>query len=382
MLYLLDLLELFIPNIAEWIGLIGILILFCGIAEAFFGYKLFQLVLGVIGFLTGAAIGVILFLNSGNNYNGDTIRIYILVGGIVGSILAETFHELGVFIVVGAMGGFIVFLTTNNKPISLVLGIIFGIAGVVIEQYAIIVTTALSGGEMAAMGIWFIGLSNGDNIRVQLLGWIIGICGLMFQLWGTIKPTVKEYSKTIETIALLLLGLPIVLCIILGALFRSMMFGFGFVAILYILLILFYTRELSASVTPAGYTPTYEWEKYIKIFIENHEYTVFIAPLFPAVFISGLIMEFINAGLFGLTLALIVFAGIYISLYNALSHKKPKKQNDSAITENTILNMQQNDAVVAENVKGAKADLQINGQEKINFCSMCGSHLPQGASFC
>lgn len=190
MLYFLNLLELLIPDLDEWIEVIGILILFCGIAEAFFGYKLFNLLLGIIGFSIGATVGVMLFLQSGNIYNNsDAIRIYILIGGIIGAALAETFHKLGVFLTVGAMGMFIIFLITQNEQISLVLGIICGIAGVIIEKYIIIVTTALSGGKLAAMGIWFIGLANGENKRVQLLGWIIGICGMVFQLWiEKVKP--------------------------------------------------------------------------------------------------------------------------------------------------------------------------------------------------
>lgn len=285
MLYILDLLESLIPNFDEWLEIIGFLILFCGIAEAFFGYKLFELVLGIVGFLTGAAIGLLLFLSSENIYNNsDAIRIYVLIGGIIGAALARTFHELGVFLVVGAMGMFILFLITQNETISLVLGVICGVVGVIIEEYVIIVTTALSGGRLAAMGIWFIGLANGKNKNVQLLGWIIGICGIIFQVWiEKIRPIramddrksvaagsddllhmgvevvhflgnllhymienpketlhkliFKKDSKEINPV------LPMVIGIILAVLFRSLRLGLGVVAVSYAVLALLYIRK-------------------------------------------------------------------------------------------------------------------------------------------
>lgn len=331
MLYVLDLLESLIPNFDEWIELIGILILLCGIAEAFFGYKLFELVLGIVGFLTGSAIGIILFLSSGNIYsNSDAIRIYVLIGGIIGAALARTFHKLGVFLVVGAMGMFILFLITQNETISLVLGVICGIAGVIIEDYIIIVTTALSGGRLAAMGIWFIGLADGKNRKVQLLGWIIGICGIIFQLWiekvNPARATGDEDSAAIGKEDLLHIWADIVQTL------KNLL------------------RYLIENPKEALHD---------LIFKKNSEE---INPVLPIVI--GIILAVLFRSMrFALGVVVVLYAVL------ALLHiRKRRMEAENIGTESKI--------------ESAKDALRISKHGKVMFCSMCGSRLSENASFC
>lgn len=162
--------------------IIGVVLLLYGLVNAFFGYKLFKLVLTIIGFLTGAVIGAVVSLLVGDGSpNGGVTLLCVLIGGIIGAVLAVALHRLGVFLAVGAMGFVLFFLVTKSVPVALLLGIICGIIGAVLEKYAIIVSTALSGGSVAATGIGLIA-SLGSGVTV-VIGLLIGVCGIVFQLW-------------------------------------------------------------------------------------------------------------------------------------------------------------------------------------------------------
>jgi len=190
---LLNSLYPYFPNIVEYIGTIGMVLIIAGLLNAFFGYKLFKVVLAIIGFLAGAAAGFAVFLMTGDGaVGGDAMIWYILIGGLIGSFIAGFLHKVGVFLVVGSMGVIVAFLATQNTQFSLVLGVICGVVGVFLEKYVIIVSTSLAGGSLTSTGIWLVSLSNGKETNSQIIGWVIGIAGICFQLW-------QERKKSKET---------------------------------------------------------------------------------------------------------------------------------------------------------------------------------------
>lgn len=158
----------------------GIVMLVWGLVNAFFGYKIFKIVLAVCGFLTGVFIGgVPALLLAGDGSVGLAVLL-IPVCGIIGAVLAVVLHKVGVFLSVGAMGFIIFLLLLQNTSIALVLGIVCGIAGVVLEKYAIIISTGLSGGFLAAAGAAFlVELGVAGTVAAGL---VIGICGIIVQL--------------------------------------------------------------------------------------------------------------------------------------------------------------------------------------------------------
>lgn len=177
-------LNIMIPNFREFMAAFGTALLICGLLNAFFGCKMFNILLWIIGFLVGSVIGFALFLNYGSSsVSSGEMWIYVLVGGIIGGDLAGVVHGLGVFLAVGAMSTLVAFIMTQDSQFSLVVGFICGIVGAVLEKYAIIITTGLSGGSCAGMGIWLRSLANGEDKNVLVLGWVIGICGILVQLW-------------------------------------------------------------------------------------------------------------------------------------------------------------------------------------------------------
>lgn len=167
---------------------LGIVLLLWGLANAFFGYKIFKVVLAITGFFTGmlllpAVVGLLLFF-SPDISEGSLIALMVLLGlagGVIGAVLAVLLYKVGVFFSVGMMGFIVFFVIVQQAEIALVLGIICGIAGVILDKYVIIVSTGLSGGSLMGAGFGMITSNFGAFLIV--IGLIFGICGIVFQVW-------------------------------------------------------------------------------------------------------------------------------------------------------------------------------------------------------
>ena len=394
MIELLNFLYTYFPNIIEYIGTIGMALIIVGLLSVSLGYKLFRVILAIIGFLTGAAAAFAVFLLSGNGaVGGDKMMGFIIIGGLIGSFLVEFFHKIGVFLVISAMGVIVVFLATQNAQSSLILGILCGVAGIFLEKYVIIATTSLSGGALFATGIWFVGLSNGQNTNTQVIGWIIGIAGIWFQLWlekkkpkktdGTAAESRFEFINDIKSKLVnvdptdvksmavkALLGLPIMVGIILGSLFRSFLFGFGVMAVLYVLVLLQSIRKRKAELSPGTFTQRYAWEKWVNKVLDNNVFVVFV-PLIPGCFIGALTGTFTHEAL-GFILALVGTVGIYVLYFRAMPGGTSKGSPASPVSVNKEQTKLQGGASV-QATEAAPGTV---------FCTACGTKLPSDAAFC
>jgi len=354
MIKLWNFLYAYFPNVIEYIGTIGAVLVIVGLLDAFFGYKLFKIVLAIIGFLVGAEVGFVVFLQAGGGAVGSDAMIgYIVIGGLIGSFIAEFFHKVGVFLVVGAMGMIVAFLTTQDAQSSLVIGIICGVAGVFLEKYVIIVTTSLSGGLLTATGFWFIAFSNGQNTDTKVIGWVIGIAGICFQLWLEKKKPketdgaatenrsefINDIKSKLESVdpdvvksisVKALIGLPIIVGILLGSLFGSFLFGFGVIAVLYVLVMLQHVRKRKADVSPGEFAEKYTWEKWVNRVLDENIFLLFV-PLIPGFFIWALLGTYIN-GVIGFIFALLGTVGIYILYFKALPGDTPKESSPSPMS--------------------------------------------------
>ena len=179
------------------IMLFGILL---GALQCFFGYRLFKIIVGIIGFLIGSALaGSLSFFLSPET----TIAIIVgLVGGIIGAATMLTFFYVGIFLIgtiLGAIVGSVLFSIAGVNPMPIVIvvaAIISGIVALLIQKYMIIASTAFGGSWliMAAVAYFFtrakspaeieyILQSRGTLYFIILLFWIaLGICGLLTQL--------------------------------------------------------------------------------------------------------------------------------------------------------------------------------------------------------
>ena len=175
-------LGLLIPELNEALKTIGVVTLLFGLANAFFGYKLFRAMLSLLGFLAGGVAGGVVFIRTQSIFSDrEMFWIYVIIGGFIGAGLIELFHHLGVFLATGAMGALTGLLLTQSTDGALIIGIIVGILSVIFEKYVIIISTAISGARLAALGIQFMRLAEGEYREASAMGWLIAICGMIVQ---------------------------------------------------------------------------------------------------------------------------------------------------------------------------------------------------------
>lgn len=430
MLDLLYLLETLVPKLEESIEIIGCAMLILGFVDAFFGYKLFNIVLAIIGFITGAFVGFMVFLDAASNSGGsDTVMAYMLIGGFIGSALAKLFYELGIFLVVGAMGVCIAFLVTQHTWVSVVFGIICGIVSVFFEKYVLIITTALFGGSLSAMGIWFIRLSNGENQNIQAIGWLIGICGILCQLFiekktskneelgfgGSIvavvlylllevaefiaafvchfykfaKHPIKNLHNLITKeafqgtkqglIIMALIFIPVNAALVLGILFKSFLFGLGVITVIDIFLMLFFIRKYKAKNFTNKNIRRFAWEKRLDKYTDSSVFIIFmvlVSPVIPGFFILALLSVIIDEELVIMLSFLIGTVGTYFIFLKSFFSLTPNRATSSSVLNNTDSAIQQSNMTPEVNTIQCSKCGAILAQDSI-FCGQCGFNVQE-----
>jgi len=135
----------------------AVLTIVAGAIECFFGYRIFKITLGIIGFFWGGTLTV--FAGSTVFYNQIILLLIGITGGIFGMLAMIWLYFLGVFFL-GAMLGLVIgnfiFTAAQIYPFSLVLVIISigcGILALFVQKYMIIFATALIGSMYMAAGI-------------------------------------------------------------------------------------------------------------------------------------------------------------------------------------------------------------------------------------
>ncbi len=175
-----------------------------GVIVCFRGYRIFKVVLGIAGFIAGAA----LFYHFGAHYTANMIVLVILAifGGMIGASLSVAFYYIGLFLL-GALAGWqLGFLTATAINIEFVVIIpiiaaaITGILACFLQKPIIIISTALIGAwSVVTGGFYFFGTgiiptdlfrdpfmlveSLRETNPVVILAWIaLSIAGMIFQI--------------------------------------------------------------------------------------------------------------------------------------------------------------------------------------------------------
>lgn len=184
--------------------LFALLSILIGIVSCFWGYRVFKVILGIIGFILGAYLAGSLAFHFTHHVGIITV-IAALVGGFIGGSIIVSLYYVGVFIL-GALAAWLlgVMLTgAAGHPAHLVLliiiAIIGGILAVVFQKLIIIVSTAFYGSWNVVSGIFaFFGggytcihIFRNPRILLQYGGpthslvtifWLLlGIAGVIFQ---------------------------------------------------------------------------------------------------------------------------------------------------------------------------------------------------------
>ncbi|MDR1689391.1 MAG: TMEM198/TM7SF3 family protein [Clostridiales bacterium] len=191
----------FIYSIQDIVETIGAVIIILGLINAFLGYKIFKVTLAISGFFVGALVGVIIFIAA----NADSLLYasfdgmiwFVLIGAIAGALFAMFFHKVAVFLTIWTFGALAFTLITQNEQMSLVLGLICGIVGVIVEKYVIIATTAFAGGYLVSAGFWLFGAASLEFNDTRAVSWVVAILGIVFQFWLELKKSVGKEGKMV-----------------------------------------------------------------------------------------------------------------------------------------------------------------------------------------
>ena len=168
----MDFLEGFVELVQEIDGLIVFASIIWGAAICFFGYRIFRIVIAIIGFLVGAAVAGTLGLAW---FHGETLPMIVvaLVGGFVGAALATLLYFVGVFLL-GAAGGALIGtllsaqIGAGLEPIIvIILAIIGGIVAIILQKLIIIVCTSFGGSWSVVSGVFHF-TENEPNVSYYL----------------------------------------------------------------------------------------------------------------------------------------------------------------------------------------------------------------------
>jgi hypothetical protein len=177
-----------------------------GVVYCFFGYRIFKVILGILGFILGASIAARIVLDM---FGGERVLTILagLLGGVIGAVLMIVLYFVGVFLLGAWLGSLLGVLLTGGgggtveTVIILALAVIGGIVAVMLQKLMIIISTALSGSWGIVSGIFhFLGGDLGPiwpfqyhpNPRalrlmgmrgyIMLLCWVLlGIAGIVIQ---------------------------------------------------------------------------------------------------------------------------------------------------------------------------------------------------------
>ena len=190
----------------EALYLIALVSIGLGVVYCFFGYRIFRIILGILGFIGGASVAAAVAFDI---FGREQVVLIVagLVGGIIGAVLMVVLYFIGIFLLGAWLGSLLgVLLTSGGEStvatvIILVLAVIGGIVALMLQKLMIILSTALSGAWAIVSGVFhLVGGAPGPvqafqyqpNLRalrpmgawgyVMLLCWILlGIAGMVVQ---------------------------------------------------------------------------------------------------------------------------------------------------------------------------------------------------------
>ncbi len=148
-------------RINEMPAIVALVPLVIGVISCFWGYRLFRVILGIVGF----ALGGFLAGSFAYGLSGGSViitAVAAIVGAIVGALLVSAVYYLGVF-VLGAFGGWVLGSivvgmagTASRLVTGVVLAALCGILAVIFQKIVIIVATACIGSWNIIAGIYFL----------------------------------------------------------------------------------------------------------------------------------------------------------------------------------------------------------------------------------
>jgi hypothetical protein len=133
----------------------AVLLVLSGALSCFAGYRLFRVVLGIYGFIIGAAFASSMVAAS----NTVGMLVAAVLGGLAGAIILVLAYFVGIALIGAGLGALVMHLVwrqigTGDPPwvAVIVLAILGAIGAMVLQRYVIVVSTAFAGAWMIIVG--------------------------------------------------------------------------------------------------------------------------------------------------------------------------------------------------------------------------------------
>jgi hypothetical protein len=192
--------------------------LIIGVVSCFWGYRLFRVVLGIMGFILAAFFaGSFAYGLSDGSVLVATVAA--IIGGFIGAFLVSFVYFLGVFIL-GAAGGWVMGTIVagaaaygSRFAVGIVLAVLCGVLAVVLQRIVIIMATATIGAwnVIAALYLlvggawrsplvfwnpgWMFRVGGGRSFVMLLLWLALSIAGIIFQMRFGRERRIEEKTK-------------------------------------------------------------------------------------------------------------------------------------------------------------------------------------------
>src|SRR5438445_1768526 len=184
--------------------LLGAILIFTGLALAFWGHGLWATVMSLIGALLGSVVGYLFGAALGGDLTG---LILAIVGAVIGSILFTKLVKVALAFLVGLLAGAAIYgllggraqftagqLDTPLIAAILVLVVVFGISYYFIDDIIGIITAAI-GGLLLALGLY---LLTNTIVTPGLAGLGVFLLGALVQT-ATIKRKQRARTRAAAT---------------------------------------------------------------------------------------------------------------------------------------------------------------------------------------
>jgi len=187
-----------------------------GLLICFFGYKIFRIVLAILGFIIGASFiaGVGFTLTDGNEIL--IILIAGIAGGLVAAVILLFLYSAGVFLLgalfgISVFSGILILINIDTSPLLYIMpAILGGIIALLLQKFMIILITSFAGAWIAVIGTLYVlnsnfnpftpefinNISEIDTYRILLS--LIALGGLGFVVQYIIFPKKQEKTSAVE----------------------------------------------------------------------------------------------------------------------------------------------------------------------------------------
>lgn len=162
-------------SVSSLLSFLGLLTVAFGVAQCFFGYRIYRTIIAILGFClgAGAGAGIAIATRSGEL----SVILGGVLGGVIGASLLWALYLVGVFLI-GAIGGgllgiLIAEATSSNDAAAalvIVMAIGGGVAALMIQKFVIIVSTAFGGSANMLIGATWM-FAPGISLRDASRAW-------------------------------------------------------------------------------------------------------------------------------------------------------------------------------------------------------------------